>query len=238
LLVAFILGIFWKRATAAGAIAAIVGGIVISGILHFGYAHQYGMNRAVFSVATGQSHLRDLKISELPEEIRELNHREMRQYIVEASREIDPVNAVLGPDLNFFHRVVGVLIICAVIHVLVSLLTRPNEEKSRLVWSDLGGHKPGTFPRFLLALICSAVVFGLLGFAMASERLSPTVSGMIAATWTLLLFGWGLRKGPRAQGADASDATPSAGPISLLRNDRFWASILCALAVYMHYYFF
>ena len=128
-----------------------------------------------------------------------------------------------GSQLNFFHRVVAVLLLSTVIYVVVSLLTREDRAKGRLVWTDLGGHKPGTLRNLLIALVASVCFLAVVGIIMVNGA-SPTMCAVIGAAWTLAVFILATRLYPRA--------------VSLLRDDRLWAGLLCSLAVFMLYYFY
>lgn len=194
LLVAFFLGMFWRRATAAGGFAAIIAGILYSGIVQYGYDTFLGTN--------------------------------------------PNVAAWLGEKLNFFHRVVGVLLLCGLTHVIVSLCTRPDDEKARLVWTDLGGHAAHSVRNVFMTVLISLCVFGLLGWAMVEEQLSPTTAGLLAGLWTLSLFILAVRRALKKQRNGEQPDTASEWPAALLQEDRFWAGVLCALAVFMHYYFY
>ena len=111
ILVAFVLGMLWKRGTATAAFVTIISGIFFSWFVEYLYNNHLASN--------------------------------------------PNIAACFGEQLNFFHRVVGVILLCCVIHVVVSLLTTKDEEKSRLVWTDLGGHEPGTLKKLFLAIFGS-----------------------------------------------------------------------------------
>ena len=194
LLVAFLVGMFWRRGTGTGAFVTMLAGVVFSWIIAYGYSHFAGTHPV----------------------IREL----------------------LGEELNYFHRVVAVIVLCVIVHVAVSLLGRPDAEKSRLVWTDLGGHAPGDLRRVVYAFLISLGLFALLGWAMCNEYLQPATCAVLAAIWTVLIV-CGATARSLAKRRAAGDATLHSNPlVALLREDRFWAGILCALAVFMHYYFY
>jgi SSS family solute:Na+ symporter len=238
LLVAFVMGMFWRRGTATAAIVTIAAGIVFSWGVEAGYNNLHGMNPAVYRVATNQMPRDDVKLDDLPENVRDKNLSEINQYIDTESRKLSTVNQLLGAKLNFFHRVVGVLALCVGIFIVVSLLTTGDAEKSRLVWTDLGGHSAGDLKRLLTTIGVSICVLALLGYIMYRGWLSPVFAAILGAGWTLTMF-WGTLGRLLAKRFQAGDMTLANHPYrALLQEDRFWAGILCALAVFMHFYFY
>jgi SSS family solute:Na+ symporter len=189
LLVAFFLGMFWRRGTAAGAFATIISGIFFSWLVEVLYNNYLGTS---------------------PE-----------------------IAAVLGEKLNFFHRVVFVLLLSGVIHVVVSLLTQPDAEKGRLTWTDLGGHSTADLKRLVAKILISLVVFALLGIAMVKTVLSPEIAACAGAAWTLAIFNLHIQANRMKVDGDADGAT-----VELVRDERFWASLLCSAAVFMHYFYY
>lgn len=181
ILVAFVLGMLWRRGTATAAFVTIVSGIFFSWLIEYLYNYHLGS---------------DPNVAEL-----------------------------FGEKLNFFHRVVGVILLCCVIHVVVSLLTAKDEEKSRLVWADLGGHEPGTLRNISLALLGSICFFAFLAGLMVTGT-NPAVCAVVGVLWTLAMFAGAIKLYPRE---DASN---------WLLDDRSWAGLLCSLAVFMMYYFY
>ena len=150
--------------------------------------------------------------------------------------EFSTITAYFGDQLNFFHRVVVVILLCVVVHVVVSLQTTPDAEKGRLIWTDLGGHSTDDLRRLVTAILVSLVVFVVLGLAMVAGWLAPGLAAVLGFAWTVGIFVRGIVRKLR------NDATNNAPPDNLLggllRDDRFWAGILCATAVFMHYYFY
>ena len=188
LLVAFFMGILWKRGTPNAGFITIVTGIIASWLVIYVY----------------------------------------NNVLV----DIDIVRETFGTQLNFFHRVVAVIFISAVVYVVVSLCSTPDAEKSKLCWSELGSHAPGALKNLLTAFGISIAFFAVLGFAMVQGWVFPTAASLIAGLWTLGIF---LRTLLRSR---ASSAITDEVPTTLISDDRFWAGILCAIAVAMHYYFY
>lgn len=186
IVVAFGLGMFWKRSTAAAGLAAIVAGIVFSFTLPTVYARLLAPH--------------------------------------------EPIARVLGPELNFMHRVAVVAILTVFVHVVVTLKTQQDPEKSRFTWTDLGGHKPQVLRRALVALAASIALYAILGVVLFVGWITPVAAGLIAAIWT-----WGLFVVSTVAARRRDDRSLSFG--SLVTDDRIWAGLLAATAVWMMYYF-
>jgi SSS family solute:Na+ symporter len=184
--VAFALGMFWKRATGAGAITAIIAGVVCS----------YGLPY-VYEATLGKA-----------------------GYFAET----------FGPTLNFMHAVFISAIISTVLHVVVSLNTQPDAEKANYMWTELGGHDPRALGRALKAIGISLGLFVVLALLMTKDVLSPLIAALAAGGWTLAAF----LKCAMAAIAEGSEGDESK---SLFKEDRFWAGLLCATAVFMLFYF-
>ena len=185
IVVAFALGMFWRRANGLGALAAIVAGMVCS----------YGT---------------PILYSEL----------------------LAPLPGMakwFGQELNFFHSAFVAAIVSALVHVAVSLSTPAEPEKQRLTWAELGGHAPATVPRVVFWLSVTIVFYGLLGALMAYSILPNPVAGLIAAAWTFAMFA------ALARAQLFRDGRSGLG--AWLGEDRIWAGILAATAVYMMYHY-
>lgn len=208
LLVAFFLGMFWKRGTAHGAFAAIIGGVFFSWLAEYLY-NQYSVNVPAFELGPVT---------------------------------IPAIVDVFGPKLNFFHRVVFVLLLSGVIHVVVSLMTQPDAEKGRLSWTDLGGHSPSDLKSLVGLILLSIAVFAIIGMAMVKTWIIPGVAAAAGAAWTFAVFQFHIRSHRRFESAASSETDDGAATqpvlVPLPRDDRFWASILCSAAVFMHYYYY
>ncbi len=186
LLVAFLLGMFWRRSTPAAGIVTILSGIFFSWLVEWSYNAYHASNVGL--------------------------------------------SAYFGTTLNFFHRVVVVIVLCVVVHVATSLVTRRDPDKERLVWTDLGGHEPGTLRKVVLAILGSIGVFAILAVAMVQAFLSPTVAAILGAIWTFCMFLVPLVRGGKAR--------PASEKGSILKDDHFWSGLLCAFAVFMMYFFY
>ncbi len=235
-LIAFLLGMFWRRGTAHAAIVTIVAGVVFSGVVQYGYDTAFGDkyladNPRVYYVVVGQAELADIKPKDLPQDMQSMDDA-ARVALVEQKREtLSPVAYYLGPKLNFFHRVVGVMLLCGALYAGVSLCSPPDPQKGRMVWTDLGGHKPGDLRRLVTAILVSVAFYAALGWLMHVEFLSPTVAAFVGMAWTLAMFGGAVVLSVVKRRENETE------PRSILADDRVWAGILCSLAVFMLFYF-
>ena len=186
--VAFALGMMWSRATSAGALAAILAGVVFSYALPYLYEPYVGVHPSVAGL--------------------------------------------FGRELSFLHTVAVVAALCVLVQVIVSLLTRPDEEKSKLTWAGLGIVEASTLRTISLLCGASLVLYAILALAMGNQWLSPSLAAWLAAAWTWAVFALPAVKGARAEGK------PVLSIPSLLRQDSFWAGLLAAAAVFMMYYFY
>lgn len=168
----------------------------------------------------------------------------LAEYLYNSNIESWPaVQEHLGAKLNFFHRVVFVLGLAGAIHVVVSLLTQPDEEKGRLTWTDLGGHSTGDLKSLVCLIVLAISTFAIIGVAMVKEMIIPGIAAALAAACTFAIFQYHISSHRRmaSQNADDDDEVADAADdviVPLLADDRFWASLLCSAAVFMHYYYY
>ena len=78
----------------------------------------------------------------------------------------------------------------------------------------------------------SLALYAALGAAVVYEFLTPTVAGIAAAVWTWSLFL------ASAKSAVRQRAKSQQGPRSLLTEDRTWAGLLAATAIFMLYHYY
>ncbi len=147
------------------------------------------------------------------------------------------IRAYLGPEINFFHRVVGVLVLCVLTYVGVSLAGHADEQKQRLTWTDLGGHDPRVLMRLAVAVLVSLAVYAGLAALMVSGRIRPATAGCLGGIWTMAMFVASAAVSPRSPTAPAKVAM-SGQQVPLWLDDRCWAGLLCAVAVYMMFAFY
>jgi len=188
IVVAFALGMFWRRATSAGGLAAILAGV----------ASSYG-GEAFYN-----------------------NYLSTNETIA----------SIFGTKLNFLHSAFFAAIVASLAHVLVSLTSRVDEKKSQLTWTELGGHDPHVLRKTVRWLIVSLVVYSGLAILMVQAILAPTIAGLIAAAWTWAMFL------ASARSAIRHAKNSAAGPRSLLTEDRTWAGLLAATAIFMLYHYY
>lgn len=244
LLVAFFLGMFWKRGTATAAFLTIIAGVVFSWVAESTYNDNYGIHPTIYKVIQNGKELESVKLGELPEPMRSMSYAEIVTEVEAAKEQLNAVNSVLGPKLNFFHRVVIVLFTSGLVYFLVSLLSKPDAEKSKLNWTDLGGHSSTDLKHIVFLIILSILVFAVLGAAMVKGWFIPGVAASIASVWTLAVFQFHISSHRRtvatASGDAGKESTGSSEQtvVPLLADDRFWASLLCSAAVFMHYYYY
>ena len=242
ILVAFFMGMFWKRGTATGAFCAIIAGVVLSWVAVEVYDSQYGMPRPFYEVLTERITVEEIQTSKLPDEYHRKSHEQLRPIIEDFRPKLTTVTRTFGPSLNFFHRVVFVIPLSALLHILVSLATRHDEEKSRLNWTDLGSHSSNDVKSLASLIVLSILVFAVLGAAMVKQWLIPGVAAAMAAGWTFAVFQFHIQSHRRMKSltlnADNESPTDETTRIPHTHDDRFWASLLCSAAVFMHYYYY
>ncbi len=219
--VAFVLGMLWKRASGLGAFLSIVTGVALS------YAIQPLYRLFVDS----------FKVTE----------DGVETYTGFGKTLVD----LFGADLNFFHAVFLAVIGCALVHVGVSLQTPVDEEKGKLTWLGLGVFQLAAFRRAILVMGLSLVLFAVLAVLMipwgttittATDSaaataprglISPTTAAWSAAIWTFAMF---FIAAVRSRAKHQREQDEPLG--SLLAEDQLWAGLLASLAIFMMYYFY
>ena len=137
----------------------------------------------------------------------------------------ETISAWLGPQLNFLHAVFLAAICAAIVHVLVSLMTQPDESKGQLTWHGLGLISKQQLRTIGMRILLSIIVFAVLGSLMARSTIQPGTAAFLGAGWTLGLIFYAVRQTPRK-----SDATGL--------DDRYLAGLLAACAVFVLFYFY
>ena len=141
------------------------------------------------------------------------------------------VAAVTGEALNFFHRVVMVVVLCTLTAVLVSRWGSCPEEKAKLTWAGVLAISPGAVRNLLAGLVVWLGVMAALAAAVAGGGLTPAAAALPGSFLTLGMFWMLLRRRARDR-----------GHVNLLswavREDRCWAGCLCAAAVFFLFYFY
>lgn len=137
-----------------------------------------------------------------------------------------------GPQLNFFHAVFLSAVGATVVHIVVSVCTKPDAEKGRLTWTGLGVFQPGELKRLAVVVSGTLVLYVVLGIMVVRSSVPPTGAGLVAGAWTWGLFLRSLLTSTR-QHKDQRLSLPT-----LLREDRFWAGLLAAVAIFMMYHYY
>ncbi len=237
LLVAFLVGMFWPRATATGAVVTIASGVVFSLLLQYSYDHFLGMPAAAYQVLTDQQDLLQVPIAALPAQWQDLSFAQITANVDAFEGHLNAVNRTLGPSLSFFHRVVAVIACCLVVHVLVSLRTEVTTQQSQLTWTNLGGHHPHDLKRLVQLSAATVGLILLLAVAVAGSVVSTSLAAMLAAGIVLAAFGINIRRRRQRDlpATVGSETGKSARP--WWKQDRIWAALLAAAAVWMHFFF-
>ena len=231
-LVAFLMGIFWKRGTRAAACTTIIAGLVLSPAVQLAYDSD--LDRTLYDLALRDKQLSDVSITAIPKEFHDHSVTEFQQHLENrVLPQITQLQRAFGPQLNFFHRVVVVVGLSAIVFVLVSLTQSPEEEKSRNTWAALGGHAPQKLGQLARSVGVSVLVFAGLATLMVGGNLAPSGAAWLAAVWTLAAFlrevFRSYRQQPRGEVGFARFA---------VADDRSYAGVLAAAAMFMMYYFY
>ena len=121
-------------------------------------------------------------------------------------------------------------------------MTKHDGEKSKLNWTELGGHSSSDLKSLVSLILLSILIFALIGAAMVKEWIIPGIAAGMAAIWTLAIFHFHIRSHRRMVTTDLDRDESAAATdhvvVPMLADDRFWASLLCAAAVFMHYYYY
>lgn len=184
--VAFLLGMFWPRGTAAGGFAAILGGIASSFLMPLFYHSLLA--------------------------------------------PIPAIRSVLGENLNFMHNALIAAIVATALHVIISLRTAPDSEKSKFTWVIMGGHDPEFLKHVLKSIMFSIAIFIICAVIMVQHILSPFWCAMISSLWVFFLFAKNVWK-------KQTNATGSR-ILRMIQDDLFWAGILAGVGVFMMFYFY
>lgn len=148
---------------------------------------------------------------------------------------IPQVQEALGEHLNFFHRVVFVLVLTSIVYIVVSLTDTPNEENSMMTWMALGQHSGKSVRATIFGFVASLAAYTTLAFLMVNGTMSPKQAAAAGGIWTFLAF---VLLAKRSREKAILDEGIKKADKTLFSEDRFWAGILCALAVYVLYAFY
>ncbi|MBT5600525.1 MAG: sodium/solute symporter [Planctomycetaceae bacterium] len=241
LLVAFVLGIFWKRGTAPAAFYTILAGIVLSWVVV--QVYDSDMPRPLYDIALDRASVSDFHAGNfvpagyLDQNVHDMSQDEFDAFIAKDIRpNISALQKMFGPTLNFFHRVVFVLGLSAIVFVIISLMTPMDTKKSQLTWTGLGGHQPTRLKALAKTLCLSLLIFALLGWLTdqtfrGRDLLTPTLAACFAAFWTLGVYGCEIL------GKFKTDDSGMSRGQYILRSDLTYAGLLAATAMFMMYFF-
>ena len=238
LLVAFILGIFWKRGTTNAAFVAILAGVAFSYIVPAVYNSK--MSRTEYDLALSEekdleSVVAGMQIKNFKEldNVQKMTIEELETHLETKVRpQITPLMQAFGPKLNFFHRVIFVIGLTAILYIIISYFEQPDPEKSRITWTDLGGHDPAQVKALGYTILLSVAIYAVLGWLMANGIRSQVLAGFLAAGWTMSAY---LREVLRPASGDQEVQSPLQ---RILHDERTLAGVLAATAMFMMYYFY
>ncbi len=142
------------------------------------------------------------------------------------------IAGVFGEKLANFHTVAIAAAVCVVVHVVVSLMTQPDAEKSKLTWVGQGVVTVAGLKIFAAVCGLTLAIYAALAVAMVGEYLTPAGAAWLAAVWTFAVFA--------ATAVRRARTDPASRPmaVALLRDDRFWAGLLAAAAVFIMFNFY
>ena len=197
------------------------------------------MPRPLYDIALDRASVSDFHAGEfvptgyLGQNVHDMNQDQFDAFIANDIRpNISAVQKMFGPTLNFFHRVVFVLGLSAIVFVVISLITPCDSEKSKLTWTGLGGHHPTRLKVLAKTLCLSLVIFALLGWLTDQAFLTPTLAACFAAFWTLGVYGCEILEKIKTDDSGMSRVQ------YILRSDLTYAGLLAATAMFMMYFFF
>ena len=136
---------------------------------------------------------------------------------------------IFGEKLNFMHTAFANFVLTTLVCVAVSLLTRPNPEKSKFTWTGLEIFTPGSLVRFFTTLAITILLFIALGLSLYWQWLTPLSTGITASLWTLFIFLVAAHGRLRRNGESFFP--------NFIADDLFHAGALAATAIFMLGYF-
>ena len=236
LLVAFILGIFWKRGTGTAAFVTIIAGVILSWVVVTLY--DTDIPRPLYDIALDRKEVSDFHVGQIPttyndvEDIHSMTVVEFEDFVQSKIRpNISSVHETFGPTLNFFHRVVFVIGLSVLIYVAVSLLGKADPEKSQLTWTALGGHDPARLKYLGTLFAGCVVVFAGLAY-LTHSGLNPLLAASLSCLITILVYFYEANKKYQREETSLTKTQ------YFLGSDLVYAGVLAGLAMFMMFYFF
>jgi len=180
--VAFLLGMLWKGATATGGVACIIAGVLFS----------YGIPPVYIEIAKDSPWLVQL----------------------------------FGSKLNFMHGALVSALLSTLVHILVSHRTQTHSQSANLTWVGLGIFTKKQLVGFGKIMLLSLSIFAGLALCIYQEKLTPNQAAFMGSSWTFFCFLLAARQKAKA------------GNARILKEDRLWAGLLAACAVFMLFSFY
>ena len=237
LLVAFILGIFWKRGTGTAAFVTIIAGVVLSWVVVTLY--DTDVPRPLYDIALERAEVSDFHIGQIPttygdvDDIHSMTLVDFNSFLQNEIRpNISSVHETFGPTLNFFHRVVFVIGLSVLIYIVVSHLEAPDPEKSQLTWTALGGHDPARLKHLGILFTGCVAAFAILAYLTHLEAITPLLAASLSFLITVFVY---LNEAKKKYHLEETSLTKVQ---YFLRSDLVYADFLAGLAMFMMFYFF
>lgn len=162
-------------------------------------------------------------------------------YLISASYEyytlkFIKLKIIFGDQLNDLYVFFISFIFSAGLHILVSTYTKGDPKKSRYTWAQLGYHDTASVSKLKDILLKSLLIFSILAFCASKEILPILLISLIAAAWTWIhFFNSAIQAVQRAKLDSLVNAKE--GTTHLFFEDRIWAGLLAATAIFLLYYF-
>ncbi|MDG1890702.1 MAG: hypothetical protein P8L18_05265 [Verrucomicrobiota bacterium] len=137
----------------------------------------------------------------------------------------ETVAAWLGSELNFFHAVFIAALSACLVHVVVSISTQGDAEKSKLTWEGLGLISHERLMSYARRIGLTVFIFIILGACIVQAVITPPIAAIGGAGWTLGITTYATRQSPRNDGESGLD-------------DRYLAGLLASCAVFVLFYFY
>ena len=180
--IAFLVGMLWKGATATGGVACIIAGVLFS-----------------YSVPL---------------------------LYIEIAKDNPWLVQLFGPKLNFMHGAIVSAALSTLVHILVSHRTQTHSQSANLTWVGLGIFTKEQLMVFGKIMLLTLSIFAGLAICIDQGNLIPNQAAFIGSIWTFFCFLLAARQ--KAKEVKAS----------VLKEDRLWAGLLAACAVFMLFSFY
>ncbi len=132
------------------------------------------------------------------------------------------LSTYLGAELNFMHRVAFVTVAMLLLHVVVSAFETRQQEREQYLWIEATDATAAGMRRILTGFGVFLIFHIVLATLMVNEAVVSSVAAWISAVFTLSLFIVNMRR----------------SPADFYRDDRFFAGLLSAGAMFIMFYFY